>query len=150
MNYSAIIEIPKGSDRRIHMSYDMSGFVDLGAIKEQIPVNNGIMPVAYGYLPSFINKAEGDPVDILVFSCEEYVTGDTTNVEILGMFTREDGDHKILAKDSSINYESFMDVPGLERKLLLEYFGYKSEITAVDDANKAKDYLNNSEMVSIA
>lgn len=29
MKYSAVIEIPKGSDRRIHMSYDNSGFIDL-------------------------------------------------------------------------------------------------------------------------
>ena len=54
----AIIEIPKGSDRRIHMRNDGSGFEDFGPIKEKIPINDGIMPVAYGYIENAINKKE--------------------------------------------------------------------------------------------
>ncbi len=147
MRYPAVVEIPKGSDRRIHMSYDMSGFVDLGAIKDEIPINNGVIPVAYGYLPAFINKTEGDPVDTLIFSREEYKTGDTADVVIIGMFIRKDGDHKVLVRDNTTSYENFLDIPEQERKLLLDYFGYKSEIISVDEAKKAEDYLNDPEMV---
>jgi len=68
MQHIATIEIPKGSDRRIHMSYDKSGFVDLGPIKDQIPVNEGVTPVCYGYIDGTLNKKEGDEVDVIVFS----------------------------------------------------------------------------------
>jgi inorganic pyrophosphatase len=125
----------------------MSKFIDLGAIKDKIPINNGFMPVAYGYLPSFINKIEGDPVDVLVFSQKDYATGDKVNVEIFGMFTRRDGDHKILAQDATFKYDYFTDIQNSERKLLLDYFGYNSEIISVDSTDKAKDYLENPELV---
>ena len=52
-----IIEIPKGDDRRRHLKWDKSGFVDLGPIIEKIPVNGGIMPVDYGYIPGTENRA---------------------------------------------------------------------------------------------
>ena len=141
MEYLAVIEIPKGSDRRIHMSYDRSGFIDLGPITDQIPINDGFMPAAYGYLPLFINKKEKDEVDVIIFSKNKYKTGDKIGIKIFGMFTREDGDHKILARDNSVVFENFIELPSEERQLLLDYFGYKSKITAVDDKETALKYL---------
>ena len=111
MNYKAIIEIPKNCDRRIHMRYDGSGFEDFGPIKEKIPVNDGAMPVAYGYIVDAINKDEKDNVDVLVFSNKEYKTGDEMDVTIFGLMNRDDGDHKILAVDATIDYKSFDDIP---------------------------------------
>ena len=142
MKYTAVIEIPRGSDRRIHMSYDKSGFIDLGPIKNEIPINDGVMPVAYGYLPLFMNKKENDEVDVIVFSKNKYKTGDNINIEILGMLTREDEDHKILAKDNTVIFESFLEIPPEERRLFLDYFGYKSKITAVDNKDVALKYLS--------
>lgn len=98
MQYIATIEIPKGSDRRIHMSYDKSGFIDLGPIKEHIPVNEGVMPVHYGYIEGTVNKEEGDEVDVIVFSKNPYNTGDKVEIEILGSFVRKDGDHKMMVQ----------------------------------------------------
>lgn len=147
MKYTAVIEIPKGSDRRVHMSYSGSGFVDLGPIKEQIPINNGVMPVAYGYLPLFINKKEKDEVDIIIFSKNKYKTGDKIDVEIFGIFTREDGDHKILAKDDSVAFENFMEIPLEERHLLLGYFGYKSKIVTVSNKDIALEFLQGNSVV---
>ncbi len=140
MKYTAVVEIPKGSDRRIHMSYDGSGFIDLGSIKDQISVNDGIMPVAYGYLLNYINEVEKDNVDALIFSTQQFDTGDELEVEIFGMLVREDGDHKVLVKDSTVEFMSLDESD--DKKLLLEYFGFKSKIISVDDKNMTQVYLD--------
>ena len=147
MPYIATIEIPKGTDRRIHLSYDKSGFVDLGPIKEQIPINEGIMPVHYGYIDNTLNVSEDDEVDVLVFSQKTYNTGDRVEVEILGMFVREDGDHKIIARDDSEVNSVFEKLSEIDRKLIMDYFGYKSPITFVDSKDNAILYLKNSATV---
>jgi len=141
MKYKAVIEIPKGCDRRIHMSYDRSGFIDLGPIRDQISVNDGVMPVCYGYIENTINIDEKDEVDVIVYSSNVYHTGDTLDAEIIGMLTRKDGDHKLIARDESIKIEHFNDISSEERDLILKYFGYKSEITSVDSKEKALEYL---------
>lgn len=145
MKYKAIIEIPKGSGRRIHMAYDNSGFIDLGLIKEQIPVNDGIMPVSYGYLSEAINKEEKDNVDVIVFSTRQYATGDEAEVDIIGILTRRDGDHKIIAVDDSEKIGNFDDLPQEEKELILKYFGYKSEIVSVGSKEKAIEYIHSCE-----
>ena len=144
MPYSATIEIPKGTDRRIHLSYDKSGFVDLGPIKEQIPIDEGVMPVHYGYIDNTLNVSEDDEVDVLVFSQKTYNTGDKVKVEILGMFVREDGDHKIIARDDSEENSVFEKLSETDRKLIMDYFGYKSPISLVDSRDNAILYLKNA------
>jgi inorganic pyrophosphatase len=144
MKYIATIEIPKGSDRRIHMAYDKSGFIDLGPIKDLIPVNKGIMPVHYGYIDGTMNKGEGDEVDVIIFSKNQYATGDKTEIEILGMFTREDGDHKIIARDYSENDSVFQDLSDSEQKLIKDYMGYKSPIVSIGTREQAIEYIKNS------
>src|SRR3989344_622119 len=138
MQIKAIIEIPKGSDRRIHMSYDKNGFKDYGSIKEKIPVNDGVMPVCYGYIENAINKTEKDNVDVIIFSNKQYRTGDKIEVEVVGMLNREDGDHKIIAIDDSVAYANFSDVTAQERKLILDYFGHTHKIV-VEEKEKAME-----------
>ena len=140
MKYITVVEIPKGSDRRIHMAYDNSGFIDLGPIKDQISVNEGVMPVAYGYLLNYINANEKDNVDSLIFSENEFKTGDEVEVEVFGMLTREDGDHKVLVKDSTVNFKNFDELS--DKKLLIDYFGFKSKVISVGDESDTKEYLN--------
>lgn len=146
MQYIATIEIPKGSDRRIHMSYDKSGFIDLGPIKEHIPVNEGVMPVHYGYIEGTVNKEEGDEVDVIVFSKNPYNTGDKVEIEILGSFVRKDGDHKIIAHDGSEANSAFDDLSEMDRKLIMDYMGHKSPIISVDTRERALEYVKNSEV----
>lgn len=140
MKYKAVVEIPKGSDRRIHMKHDGSGFEDFGPIKERIPVNDGVMPVTYGYIENAVNKTELDNVDVIIFSNKHHKTGDEIDVEIIGLFNREDGDHKVIAIDESVSYKEFLEVPAVERNLILNYFGYKHGIM-VEDKIKATKYL---------
>lgn len=141
MKYLAVIEIPKGVDRRIHLSLDDGVFRDFGPIKEQIPINEGVMPVHYGYIKNAINPIEKDNVDVVIFSNRQYKTGDETEVDILGMLTRKDGDHKLLSTDDSVGLANFSEVPIQERNLILEYFGYKSKIVSVDSSEVARTYL---------
>lgn len=140
MKIKVMIEIPKGLDRRIHMADDKSGFKDYGPIKEKIPINNGVMPVNYGYVENAINKTEGDNVDVILLSNNKYVTGDEAEAEVIGLFNRDDGDHKIVAVDSSVIYKSFSKVPAQERELILDYFGYGHKIIIKDEA-EALEYL---------
>ncbi|MES2930789.1 MAG: inorganic diphosphatase [Patescibacteria group bacterium] len=144
MSYTAIIEIPKGSDRRIHkkMGTDKLGeFIDLGPTKEILPINGGIMPVCYGYLENIFNKEEGDEVDVLIFSNKEHKTGDIVQVEVFGIFVREDKDHKILARDESVAIDIVADIEPELLKLTREFFGHKHKIILVDDKDAALEYL---------
>lgn len=141
MSYKVVIEIPKGSDRRIHMRYDGSGFEDFGPIKEKIPVNDGVMPVAYGYLLDFVNKEEKDNVDVIIFSNNKYVTGDEIEGEIIGMLKRDDNDHKIIMVDNTMPYKNFMEVPEDERRLILEYFAHNHKFISLESVEKAFKYL---------
>ncbi|MDP1759934.1 MAG: inorganic diphosphatase [Candidatus Woesebacteria bacterium] len=141
MNFKAIIEIPKGSDRRIHMRSDGSGFEDFGPIKEKISINDGVMPVAYGFIEEVINPIEKDNVDVIVFSNKKYETGDRVKVGVIGLLNREDVDHKVIATDDSVAYKSFSEVPLQDRNLILDYFSHTHQIT-IEDATKALEYLD--------
>lgn len=141
MTYRAVIDMAKGETKRIHLAFDGSGFVDLGPIKAEIPINDGVMPVHYGYLDGVINKADSDHVDVLIFSNKTYQTGDEVDVEIIGLLTRADGDHKVLAIDGSRPLTSFTELPAAEQDLVLKYFGYKAKIVSVDDKAVALQYL---------
>jgi inorganic pyrophosphatase len=141
MKLKAVIEIPKGNDRRWHLNYTKTAIEDFGPIKEKIPVNDGIMPVAYGYLENTVNEEEKDNVDVLVFSTKEYTIGEETEVTPFGYIHRDDGDHKILTVDKTVAYESWSDVPKEERDLILEYFGYNHKILSIENREVAEEYI---------
>jgi inorganic pyrophosphatase len=141
MKYTAVIEIPKGCDRRIHLSDDGINFIDLGLIKKEIPINEGVMPVCYGYIENTINEIEKDNIDVIIFSNKSYNSEDKIKIEIIGMLNREDGDHKIIAVDDSISVKDFDDIDKEEKDLILKYFGYKSKIVSIDNKNKTLEYI---------
>ena len=140
-NYIVVIEIPKGSDRRTHMAYDKSGFVDLGSIKDSIPVNNGIMPVHYGYIEGTFNKEDSDEVDVMVFSKKAYGMGDKVTVAVTGIFKRADGDHKIIAFDDTFEHFVFEKFPTDEQKVILDFMGYKAKIISIENREVAMEYI---------
>lgn len=142
MEYKVVIEIPKGSDRRIHMRYDGSGFEDFGPIKEKIPVNDGVMPVAYGYILNAVNNDEKDNVDAIVFSNRDHKTGDEMEAEIIGMLKRDDNDYKVIMVDDTIPYKDFMEVPEDERRLILQYFAYNHKSISLAPREEALQYLS--------
>lgn len=142
MKFTAIVEIPRGSDRRIHMAYDNSGFIDLGPISEHISINKGVMPVCYGYIDSYINKSEGDNVDCIIFSKNDDKTGDAVEVEVIGIMMREDTDHKVICIDNTSIIENFEALEESESALIVQYFGFKSKIVSVGSREKAVEYLN--------
>src|SRR4051812_16727059 len=124
MQLKAIIEIPKGNDRRWHLNYGRTAIEDFGPIKEKIPINDGIMPIAYGYIEGAMNRDEKDNVDVLVFSNTNFGIGDPVEVTPFGYFKRSDKDHKVLATDGTTAIKEWNDVEEKERNLILEFFGY--------------------------
>lgn len=146
------IEIPKGDDRRRHLSYDKTKMLDLGPTKDVIPVNNGIMPIAYGFIIGTLQKEESsknpdeipDEIDILIYSKANFRVAETTTATPIAFITREDGDHKIVAVDSTAanDIRRWEDIPSAERDLILRFFGYKSSIKHIEGANVAIEYIN--------
>lgn len=150
----AFIEIPKGDDRRRHLSYDKKEMLDLGPIKDAIPVNNGAMPIAYGFILGTLQydessknpKEKPDEIDVLVYSEKNFKIGDVTKVTPIAILTREDGDHKIMAVDDTVKkrLKEWGDISYEERDLILRYFGYKSPIKSIEGRNAAIDYIKDN------
>ncbi len=119
----AIIEIPKGDNRRRHIKYDKSGFIDLGPTKDVISVNDGIMPIHYGYIPETLNEKEGDEIDILILSNKALEVGQEIEVEPIALIRRDDEDDKIVAVDETmISIKKWSEIPEDERKLIESFF----------------------------
>lgn len=144
------IEIPKGDDRRRHLSYDKKTMLDLGPTKDVIPVNNGIMPIAYGFIIGTLQKDEAakhpgeipDEVDILLYSKKNFSVSETTSATPIAFITREDDDHKVVAVDSTTKgIKKWTDIPSDERDLILRYFGYKSPVKKIEGVREAIEYI---------
>lgn len=137
----AIIEIPKGDNRRRHLKADKSGFVDLGPIKNVIPVNGGIMPIHYGYIPETLNKKEGDEIDVLIFSDKKLDVGQEVEVQPIAIILREDGDDKVVAIDETQFTKEWNDIPEEMRKLISDFFSYHHKIVSIESGEKAIQYI---------
>jgi inorganic pyrophosphatase len=137
-----IIEMPKGDDRRRHIKYDKSGFIDLGPTKDVIPVNDGIMPIHYGYIPETLNKKEGDEIDVLVLSEKSYSVGEEVEVNPIALIRREDGDDKVIATDETkSSIKNWNEVEKKERELVESFFSYHHKILSVENIEVTKKYL---------
>lgn len=137
-----IIEMPKGDTRRRHLKFDKSGFIDLGPIKDIIPINDGVMPVHYGYIPKTLNEGEGDEIDILVYSKKNLVVGQEIEVEVIALIKRADGDDKVVATyktDKTI--KDWLDIPESERNLIEKFFSYHHKFISIENAEVAKEYV---------
>ncbi len=134
--------MPKGDDRRRHLNYEKTGIIDLGPIKDVIPVNDGIMPVNYGYIKNTRNATEGDEIDILIISEKPLVVGDEIEIYPIALLRRADGDDKIVAVDiENSPIKKWNDIPKEERELLLSYFGYHHKIVSIEDGEAADLYI---------
>jgi inorganic pyrophosphatase len=138
---TAIIEIPKGDDRRRHMKYDKSGFIDLGPTKDVIPVNDGVMPIHYGYIPDTLNVGEGDEIDVLIFSKKDLSVGEEVEIYPIALINRADGDDKIVAVNDTVDYKTWSDAPAAERELIEKFFSYHHEFKSIEDATLAVQYV---------
>lgn len=137
-----IIEIPKGDDRRRHMKYDKSGFIDLGPTKDIIPVNNGIMPIHYGYIPGTLNEKEGDEIDVLVLSNKSYSIGEEVEVNPIALIKRADGDDKVITTDETTSLiKQWNDVKKEDRELVESFFSYHHKIESIEGIEVTKKYL---------
>jgi inorganic pyrophosphatase len=123
----------------------MGIFEDFGPLKAVIPINDGKHPSAYGFLKNTKSTdstyEHPDEVDVAVFSNKEFKTGDEVAVSIIGMFIREDGDHKVLARDESFEAEAFEDLPPDLQKVMLDFHGFKHKITSIENKESALKYL---------
>ncbi len=144
------IEIPKGDDQRRHLSHDKKQMLDLGPTKNVIPVNDGVMPIAYGFAIGTLQRDEAsknpdeipDEVDVLLYSKRNFRVSETTTGTPIAFITRADGDHKVVAVDSTTKaVRKWEDIPSAERYLIVRYFGYKSPIEKIEGTREAIEYI---------
>lgn len=137
----AVIEIPKGDSIRRHLDKSTNSFVNLGEIKDLIPVNNGIMPIHYGFIPNTHNPNDNDELDILVLSDKSFSIGQDIEVLPIALLKRADGDDKIVAVEQDLKIKSWEEIEKDLKELILDYFGYKSKISKVENKEFAEKYI---------
>ncbi len=145
--FTFITEIPENGERRIHLNYEKTDFIDCGLISEKIKANDSKMPTTYGFLKDIINTVEDEKEHqeyIDAFFGEQNIklqTGDSVEVKVIGMFEREDGDHKVIVvnKDSVIN--EFSDIDTSLKQILLDFHGFNKKITKVFSAQECINFL---------
>jgi inorganic pyrophosphatase len=142
-----IIEIPKGDDRRRHLKYDKTGFIDLGPIKDKIPVNDEVMPVDYGFIPGTENKIEKDELDVLLISIKILKVGDEAEVKPIALMRRDDGDDKIVAVDPDSTMKAWSDVPDATKTAIIDFFGYGHRFNSIESAAAAMEYIDEARAI---
>jgi len=143
--YKAIIEIPKGNNRRRHWNKERKEFVDLGPLKDVIPVNNGIAPVNYGFIIDTFNEADGDEIDVLVLSNSVVSVGQELEIRPIAVIKRADGDHKVVAVDSTIqNIQEWQDIVESERSIIEDFVSHHFAIEKIEDAKSTERYIDNN------
>jgi inorganic pyrophosphatase len=142
--YQAIIEIPKNDIIRRHLKNDKSGFIELGPIKDKIPVNNGVCPYSYGFIPNTYNDSDQDEIDIIVISPNTHQISQQINVNPIALLVRDDGDHKVLAvEENETKIQSWQDLSPDQQELIKSFFSYCHE-SIIKDANEASNYINSN------
>lgn len=138
----AIIEIPKGDTIRRHKNKHGEGLIELGLIKDVIPVNDGMNPVNYGYIPDTYNASDEDEVDVIVVTDEVYAIGQSVAITPIALLRRADHDDKVIAvPDGNTRIMQWDDIPVSERELLTQFYGYHHAITAIENSTKAREYI---------
>ena len=138
----AVIEMPKGETVRRHKDKHGEGLIELGLIKDAIPVNGGVNPVHYGYIPDTHNPSDDDELDVIVISKEADAIGQEVAVTPIALLRRADHDDKIVAvPEDEKEISSWEDVEQGERDLILQFYSFHHAITAIENSAKASEYI---------
>ena len=142
------IEIPKGDDRRRHLSRDKKRMLDFGPMKNLVPVNNGREPMAYGFIIGTKSQKDGDELDVLVYSKRGFRIGESVNATPIAMLMRGNEDHKVIAVDGTTrrNIKKWSDVPKTERDLLVRFLSYTTTIKSIKGAKATISYIDKNKI----
>lgn len=145
MLIDVIIEMLKGDNRRRHLNYAKTDIIDLGLIKDKIPVNDGIMPIDYGYILNTLNKDEGDEIDVLIISDRKFKVGQQIQAIPFALIKRADKDDKVVAVDNQhllhSNYKSWSDIEEDLRQLIEDFFSYHHKFIAIENKDITEEYI---------
>ena len=141
-SFKAIIESPKGDDRRRHFDKKKNRVIDLEPLKDVIPINNGITPVSYGFIKNTRCEADGDEIDVLLVSHNKLKIGEEVEIYPIALILRADGDDKIVAVNESTKrkYKSWDDLPN--KDLIEKFFSYHYKFLSIEDSKKAYQYIS--------
>lgn len=74
-------------------------------------------PFPYGWIKGFGTPPE-DHLDVIIVTENDYQLGQEVKVKIIGIFRRNDGDHKLLAVPESSTYNDINDLKPYEIQTL--------------------------------
>lgn len=116
--------------------------IELGLIKDVIPVNDGVSPVNYGYIPGTHNSGDDDELDAIVITDEVYAVGQEVSVLPIALLRRADHDDKIIAvPEGEKEINTWEDISEKEREVIMKFYSYHHPITAIENASKARQYI---------
>lgn len=141
--FQAIIESPKGDDRRRHFDKKKNKVIDLEPLKDVIPVNNGIAPINYGFIIGTKCQADNEEIDALVISENKLKIGEQVEIYPIALMLREDGDDKIVAVDNSTikKFKTWQNIPKEKRNLIEKFFSYHHKFTEIKGSKDAVQYI---------
>lgn len=125
-----LVEIPKGSVNKYEYDQNLEIFVLDRVLYESV-----FFPTEYGIIPGTLNKKDGDPLDIMVFSSFPTFTGCLLTCRPIGVLRITDsgeGDNKIIAvpaKDPRFDHiKDLSDLPTQTKKELSNFWENYSEL----------------------
>jgi len=121
--YQMIIEQTKAFKKRIKYDSSVNIFYET-EFDSLFYVRN--CPYPYGWL-----KGSGTPpnkhLDVILVSEDDYRLGDEVPINIIGVFQREDGDHKLLATPELSDVQDLSDLSDIELDSLYRLYPHISE-----------------------
>jgi len=135
-----LIEMPKGASKRTHINWARTHWIDGGPIKRAIPVNEGIMPIDYGFVVGTMIKegSHKDELDALVYTERKLELGSRIKIDPTAVLYIKNGDNKIIGVGKDTTVQKWEDIPARTRNLLIKYFGYKSPVIKIGDKKDAE------------
>jgi inorganic pyrophosphatase len=137
MEYTVVIEDPRGSTLRHHWDENSRSWVE-----RPHPHSNTPWPANYGYMPETWNPADEDALDVLVISTDPIETGSQVEIRVVGLLLRPDGDDKILGVLVSDpifgSISRFQDVPSEQVLAIERWFAEWSQIGQWRDESSAR------------
>lgn len=140
--FNMIVEIPKGSNKKIEMMKDyinnpLTQEIKKNKITSYLRYNKVPFNFNYGFLPKTWEdntkilienyKGDNDPIDVIEISETTFNTGDIVNVEILGalcLIDQKEVDYKILAINTSVKNFDFSEYVKNKLPLVMQKLKY--------------------------
>ena len=135
--YYIIIE--QTSEHRKRMAYDPKANAFFETEHDSLFFHRGFT-YPYGWLKGF-GTPPGEHLDVFLLSQEKYALGEKLPIKIVGVFKRNDGDHKLIGISPKRAESDFSQLPEHEKSALYKLYPHVGEGEGWFGAETAKDII---------